>query len=150
MSKNPEEIVEHLVSIGMDAESIASAVRRPVQEVRATIVTHERQVADEELRGEAREFARAAFKRARVYMEYGLPSQQMALIRTVLPPAMRALGAVEDKSNEETKAQLQVLFSEIRSVPGATKTIGEPIDVESTPASETTPNQDQEFGDPSV
>lgn len=144
MSKSPEEIIEHLVSIGMDAESIASATRRPVQEVRATIVTRARTEADDELRDEARAFARQAFRRARIFMEFGLPSQQMALIRTVLPPAMRALGAVEDDKSEDTKAQLQVLFSEIRSVPGATKTIGEPIDVESAPAAQTVTDQDEE------
>lgn len=148
----PDEKVLILAKYGMDPESIASLVEQPISEIHATIVSHRIKLpdADEELRDEARAFMRLALKRARMFMEFGLPSQQLALIRTVLPAAMRSLGAGDSGSSEDTHAQLQVLFSEIRNVPNATNTIGDSIDVESAPAPETTTDKDQIFGDSPV
>lgn len=145
-----DESVLLLAKYGLDPESIATLVEQPVSEIRATLVTHRSKIPkpDEELRTEARAFMRLALRRAMLFMEFGLPSQQLQLIRTVLPSAMRSLGAADSGESEDTHSQLQVLFSEIRSVPQP-NTNG-PIDVESSPAPQATDDQDQIFGDPSV
>ncbi len=131
------QTINKLAEIGLTPEAISSTVQRPIELVQAVITTTPQPV-DKELQAQARSLVRLTMKRAMLLMQFGAPSVQLALMRSILPTAMRSLGAEGDGTGEETKTRLEVLFSEIRSV----NTTGAVIDAPSFEAV-TEPTEDQ-------
>lgn len=136
---NVEQTIAKLAEIGLTPEAISSTVDRPIELVQAVITETHPVQQDAELQSQARSLVRLTMKRAMLLMQFGPPATQLALMRSILPTAMRSLGAEGDGTGEENKVKLELLFKEIRSVRNANDAVIDAPSFEATPE----PTEDQ-------
>ncbi len=113
-----DRAVNRLADYGLDATKIADALGVPIDQIHGSLTISRRvqSPAEKEIADQARTLAVQVIKRAQAVLQFGAPDHRLAIMKAVLPNAMRTLGVEAASEHQEVRMQLDNLFTSIRSV----------------------------------